>query len=376
MSTALAVLAIASASLLAAQRDSEALTPTRSDESLAWYDARLFPIENKGWTDSASPYDRLPAHAKGVVRDAVWDLSHNSSGIAFRFVTDAREISVRWTLSSDRYFFDTMPPSGASGLDLYARDRGTWRWAGLARPQRAGTNQERILKGIDRGMREYLMYLPLYNGVRELEIGVDLSAKVFAAPPIPGTQSAPIVFYGTSITQGASASRPGMSYPAILGRELDRPIVNLGFASNGTMDIEIARLMSQIDAVAYVIDCCPNMTSVMIEERAKPFVECLRSARPFTPIVLVEGIEQRNAWLLPRIAGDIRNNNAVLKKAYAALLRAGVEKVYYVLGGGLLGDCDSTTVDGIHPNDKGFVEYARELKPVIRRAIRTGRLRK
>lgn len=348
------------------QQAGEKLTPAQAGDGLAWCDLGPF-VEGRAWTDGATPFDRLPLRAEKLVRPAVWELSHQTSGLRVRFATDASEISARWTLLLDRIGLDHMPATGVSGLDLYARRKGAWEWVGLARPQNAGENQQRIIIRIPEGMHEYLLYLPLYNGVEKLEIGVNENAMV---TPLSPERAKPVVFYGTSITQGASASRPGMSYAAILGRRLERPIVNLGFSSNGTMDMEIAELLRSVDAAAFVIDCVANMTSETITERTRPFVTLLREAHPKTPIVLVEAAEQRNAWFLPHIEKGINDGNAALRREFEELKASGVKRVYYVRKQKLPEPIGDSAVDGIHTNDYGFMLHADALEPVLRRVLR------
>src|ERR1017187_7975974 len=137
--------------------------------------------------------------------------------------------------------------------------------------------------------REYLLYLPLYNGVEEVKIGVPPEAKFESALPRPAGLK-PIVFYGTSIVQGGCASRPGMAYPAILGRRLDRPQINLGFSGNAWSEPEVAQLLAELDPAAYVLDPLPNMKEEWVVPRLARFVEILRGAHPKTPIVLVENV--------------------------------------------------------------------------------------
>src|SRR5262249_38655970 len=159
----------------------------------------------------------------------------------------------------------------------------------------------------------FLLYLPLYNGVKSLKIGVPRGAKIDKAPARPAHQK-PIVVYGTSIVQGGCASRPGMVHTAILGRRFDWPVINLGFSGNGRMELEVAKLIAEIDAAAYVIDCLPNMGARGVAERTEPLVLALRKARPSTPIVLMEDRSVANADLLPGAARDTAAKRAALRK--------------------------------------------------------------
>ena len=306
----------------------------------------------------------FPPGLMGVVRDPVWNLSNHSAGLYLRFVTDSDEISFKWKVRSSTIGMNHMPATGVSGLDLYARDGARWRWVGLARPS-AQESKERVIVGVPAGLHEYSLYLPLYNGLDTVSLGVKPAAVVAKAPQ--GPKRAPIVFYGTSITQGGCASRPGMAHTSILGRRLNRPSINLGFSGNGTMDMEIADLMAELDAAVYVIDCVPNMTKQQVDERAQAFVERLRKARPATPIVLVESLETCNAWFLPGGHTSTEQRNASLKAAYTRLLAEGVTKLYYLDSTHAIRPETESAVDGIHPTDYGFVQYADGMEPLLRR---------
>ena len=176
------------------------------------------------------------------------------------------------------------------------------------------------------------------------------------------------MFYGTSITQGGCASRPGMVHTAILGRRLDRPVVNLGFSGNGTLDLDIAALLGELDAAVFVLDCLPNLNPMQVAERTEPFVKALRKAKPDTPILLVEDRSYANAAVLPAAAKRNADSRAAYKKAFDALV-AGDKNLHYLTGDKLIGDDGEGTVDGSHPTDLGFLRQAdafeAALKPIL-----------
>ncbi len=338
---------------------------TREGDERVWVDALTLGLEGQGFTNLAHPYDRLPADAEGVVRDAVWTLGHDSAGLALRFWTDATAISVRWTLRSEDLQMHHMPATGVSGIDLYGRGEDTWHWMGLSRP--TGVENESILaEGIEPGGREYLVYLPLYNGTNTVLIGVPAGSRILRLRQPPG---GPVVFYGTSITQGGCASRPGMAYPAILGRRLGVPAVNLGFSGNGQMEPEVIERIARIDASAFVLDCLPNMDPDMVIERVPAAVRVLRADHPGTPIILVESIQYQQSPLLPHWAGIAPAINAALRKAYEGLVAEEINGLWYVEGDGLLGDDGEATVDGVHPTDLGFLRMVDVLAPVLTEAL-------
>ena len=195
------------------------------------------------------------------MRKPVWNLTRDSTGLCVRFVTDSPTIEARWTLNKALLAMPHMPATGVSGLDLYAKaDDGKWRWLAVGQPKVSPTNSVRLVTGLPKGPREYLLYLPLYNGVSSVEIGIPKDRQIAKAEPRPEALRKPIVFYGTSITQGGCASRPGMVHTAILGRQLNRPVINLGFSGNGKMEPELADLLAELDPAVYVLDCLPNMT--------------------------------------------------------------------------------------------------------------------
>ena len=336
--------------------------------ALVWRDIVELGIENQGWKDAATPFDRLPARAEGVVRDPVWRLSQDSAGLCVRFVTDAPAISARWTLRDGGIAMDHMPATGVSGLDLYVKDAGTWHWTGLGRPS-AQTNEKQLAGGIPEGSHEFLLYLPLYNGVTSVELGVPEGHTVEPAPPYPPERARPIVIYGTSIVQGGCAARPGMAHTNILHRMLDRPVINLGFSGNGKMDPELGDLLAELDVAVYVIDCAPNLTPELIAERTEPLVETLRKARPDTPIVLVENIRYQAGAFLPAPRESYEKKNDALRAAYQRLIDKGVKGLTYVPCDDLLGDDCEATVDGTHPTDVGFLRMAITLDPFLRRVL-------
>ena len=333
-----------------------------------WYDAKDLTVEGKGWTDTEDFYDRLPARAKGVVPDAVWSLGKHSAGLCVCFETNAGKIAARWTVVNDSLAMPHMPATGVSGLDLYVNDNGVWRWIGNGRPTGKST-QAVLADGIPDGAHEYMIYLPLYNGTESLEIGVAPDAALSKAKPRAEGRNNPVIFYGTSITQGGCASRPGMAHTAILGRRLDCPVINLGFSGNGKMDPEVGALLAEVDAAVYVIDCAPNMPPEMITERTIPLVEMLRAARPDTPIVLVECISYQAGAFLPGARAGHEEKNTALRAEYERLVQKGVAGLDYVRGETLLGGDGEATVDGVHPTDLGFARIADALEPALRKAL-------
>jgi len=221
-----------------------------------FYGKEYFLIEGTIVEDhlKESPYDRLPISYKELVRTPVWNLSKSSAGISIRFWTNTSNLKVKWEVMND-FSMDHMPDTGIKGVDLYFKDNDEWQYINTGVP--VGFNNEyKLVENMDNELREYKVFLPLYDGIKNIEIGVD-SLSYVKKPK--SNEKKPIVFYGTSITQGACASRPGMAHTNIISRQLDRDVINFGFSGNGRMEESIANLISDSNPIFYVIECMPNM---------------------------------------------------------------------------------------------------------------------
>jgi len=195
----LALLWIAATGGAGAQPQAQPVAP-----AIRWADIRPLGVEGRGWDDTKHFYDRLPARAEGLVRKPVWDLSQNSAGLCVRFVTDATKIRARWAVTDPWLYLPNITAIGKSGLDLYVRTDQGWHWLAVGQPT-AQTNEVTLVENLIPGKREYLLYLPLYNGTKFVELGVPAGAVLEKAPPWGPGERKPIVFYGTSILQGLSA---------------------------------------------------------------------------------------------------------------------------------------------------------------------------
>jgi hypothetical protein len=312
-----------------------------------WYDGSLLLLEGKGWENTESYYDRLPASAKDKVPKPVWELSHHSAGMCLRFVTEAKSIKVRWTVRNANLAMPHMPATGVSGIDLYMRaDNSQWTFVQNGRPT-TKSNEASFRVTPD---RECLLYLPLYNGLESLKIGVPKDKGLLKPTESPGGRNKPIVIYGTSITQGGCASRPGMAFTAIIGRQLDVPVINLGFSGSGKMEPQMADLLAELDPAVYVLDCLWNMRPADVSERVGPFVKKLRSVRPNTPILLVEDCSVSNTT--PTEKGTI------CRRIYEDLKAEGITGLHFLPNRDMLGTDGDGTVDGCHPNDVGMLRQA------------------
>ncbi len=310
-------------------------------------------------------YARLPQKYASTVRPPVWSLSQNSTGITIRFRTDSPQIWARWELADFRNRAN-MTDIGASGLDLYCRVGSQWQYVNSGIP-RGEKTEATLITHLEPSMKEFILHLPLYESVVKLEIGVVDGSSIEAGSPFHEDEG-PILFYGTSITQGASASRPGMAYPSILSRKLDRETINLGFSGNGRFEQAVGEAICEADLGLIVIDCTPNSAPEVIRENALPLIHQLRKCHPHIPILLVESIRREYAHF--KLAADtifgtyayIDRQNHTLRKVYEEALDAGITDLHYLEGDYLIGDDHEGTVDGTHLTDLGMVRMAEHLE--------------
>ncbi len=240
---------------------------------------------------------------------------------------------------------------------------GAWRWLSVSKPTNKKTNAK-LIDGITAKPRDFAAYLPLYNGTESLKFGVPEGAMF---EPIEPRKEKSILFYGTSITHGACASRPGMPHPAILGRRLNKPVINLGFSGNGKMENEVGQFLCELDPAVYVIDCLPNMNGAEVAQRAEPLVRQLRQARSDTSILLVEDRTYANTPFIKTKQIRHQQSRGELRKAYDNLIADGFKQLGYLEGDTLLGDDRDDTTDGSHPNDLGFYRQANAMEPALRK---------
>lgn len=322
-------------------------------------------VHNQGWNEDGGNYYRLPLRARQKVRGEVWNLACQSAGLALCFRTVSKDIKVRYQVTGN-YSMPHMPATGVSGVSLYRLSE-----KGKAEVCAGGYSFADTITysfRVDRknGVSDvgiYELYLPLYNGVRWLEVGVLEGTELTF---IPVSCVKPIVVYGTSIVQGACASRPGMAWTNILSRSMEMPVVNLGFSGNGKLEKEVLDFINELDACAYVFDCMPNlpeMASGQVKGLVKNAVRQIRS-RHMAPVLLVEHAGCSNG-----VTNQMQYESCIIpnkgqKEAFEELKREGVENLFYLSRGDLGFDPDSW-VDYIHPSDWGMVQQEKAVRKIL-----------
>lgn len=326
-----------------------------------WIDGRDLPMEGRAYTDVKRFYDRLPASVETnkTINGGVWGQCHHTTGESFRFSTDAPWMRLQWSLIGSGLSMNHMPATGMSGIDVYTwtKEMG-WRYCATGRPVRQNDNELTVGVSKDQPVQ---INLPLYNGISSFKMGVPKGSKIAPLPPRANGVTKPVVFYGTSITHGGCASRPGMSFVNIAARKADVPIVNLGFSGSGRMEFDLAAVIARIDASCYVLDCLWNMSDELVKERFEPFTRELRRLRPDVPIICAEDCGTFRQTL--------SNKGAFVKSVVEKLQAEGWKQISFLPNTEqLLGDSEET-VDGCHPNDWGMMRmgegFARAIKKTL-----------
>ena len=336
---------------------------------IKWIDGKFLPIEGRAFDDVEHYYDRLPKNVTTNVNGGVRSMKHHTSGMLFRFRTDSKKLSFKWTPYESNLAMDHMPSTGVSGIDVYRFDKkaNAWRYVKTGRisdAKKGGSLSIRWTPG-----DACIVNLPLYNGVTCFELGIDPKAKIEALGPRKSGINKPVVFYGTSITHGGCCSRPGLAFVNWIGRDLDIPVVGLGFSGSGVMEFEMSEHLAKIDASCYVLDCLWNMClrekddpQRSLEGNYEKFIRNLRTKRPGVPIVMAEHCN---------VYGNARDErDDFVKKLYGKLLAEGWSNLVYLSNNRMYTGDYEGTVDGVHPNDLGMQSMAKAFGSAVRKALK------
>jgi len=328
----------------------------KTSRDIKYYGKNFFSLEGTLIPDSLKQnrYDRLPISYKEIVRKPVWDLSKSSAGMSIRFISNSKIISVKWTILNDLKM-NHMAETGIKGVDLYFKNKDNWQYLNTGRPDGI-KNESTLIDNMSEEMREFKIFLPLYDGVLNIEVGIDSNSVI--KKPLKNNKK-PIIFYGTSITQGGCASRPGMAHTNIISRKLDRDCINFGFSGNGRMEQPIAKLISESKPLFYVIECMPNMINAEnITNKTIPLVDAIRESNTEAPIILVDYFIPTTSVLDKKTENEIRGMNLALKTEYEKMISNGYNNILYIKSENAIGDDNEGTVDGVHFTDLGFIRYA------------------
>lgn len=304
-------------------------------------------------------YNDLPPNVK--------KLYTHSAGLFTTFRSNTSQIAIDWE-TADAKLGNNSTPIMSRGFDLYVKETDGWRFAGVARPDLTDAkSRATMVSNMENTEKEFLLYFPLYKELHSFQLRLDEGATFSPTVQQPRKK---VLIYGSSIVHGASASRPGLAYPAKISRNLDADIINLGVSGNARMELEVARMINDIqDVDLIVMDCVPNCSPEQVKERTFAFVQELRKAHPHTPILLIETITRQVGNYDQKWKKRLQEQNANFKAEYERLLAAGYQNLFYIPTDHLIGDDHEGTVDGTHPTDVGFERMVHIIQPEIERIL-------
>ena len=340
-------------------------------DGLVWYSPwnKPFRLEGLGW-DIPGTFRRMPVEHGGQLTQAVDELAWHTAGVKLRFRTNSRRISLRVKLRGV-HAMDHMTATGEAGFDAYIGDVGSMFYVGTARFNRALDSYQSTLCTFPTAERRTVtINFPLYKGVVEMEVGLDDGSRILA-PPAHAYKKA-IVIYGTSITQGGCATRPGMAYTNILSRRIDAPFINLGFSGSGRGEPGVARVIATLPPPAlFVMDYDANVRSFeKMRETLVPFIEIIRNRWPKTGILVVSRIIYASEAYKDDVRKQRLERRNYQRSVVNRLRRAGDTRIAFVDGGTLLGkDYGDCSVDGAHQTDLGFLRMANGLERPIKKLL-------
>ena len=282
-----------------------------------------------------------------------------STGLAVVFRTDSRTIRARWK-TGGYGLGHNMTAIARKGLDLYIERDGQWVYAGFGWPK--GDNHDSALvEYMDEGEKTCLVYLPLWDEVLSLELGIDGDSRIEA---VPNPFRHRIVVIGSSITHGTGLSRPGMAYPAQLERATGFEFVNLGASGLCKMEQFFAHVAAACEADAFLFDSFSNPSAQQIEERLEPFVATIRAAHPTTPLIFLQTEVRESRNFNDKIRKFEDDKRAASEAGMQRLLKQD-KNIYFLNPGMPLGDDHDATVDGVHPSDLGHGRILEVIRPQI-----------
>ena len=319
-------------------------------DDIVFYNADELPFRVYGVFKENGKYRRMPEEVAKRVNEGVNVLHTHTTGGRVRFVTDSEYVAIYAKISgveARAHFAMT----GLTGFDLYV---GNAYENTFIPPFDMSNGFEGIREFGNREMREITINFPLYSNVEELYIGLQEDAEVKEGKPYVNEK--PIVYYGSSITQGGCASRPGMSYQNIVSRVLNCDFVNLGFSGSARAEDAMIEYIKNLDMSVFVCDYDHNAPSTEhLEKTHQKMFKTVREAHPHIPVIIMPRPKHR-------LDEDEEARFAIIKKTYEEAKALGDKNVYLIDGKMLTELCgDEGTVDGIHPTDLGFVSIAKAL---------------
>ena len=326
-------------------------------EGLVFHNALEKPFEINGVFYEEDKYVRLPAETAKNVNEGVGTLFACTAGGRVRFRTDSPFVAINCKTNTE-FRMSHIPLNGSCGMDLFADN--TFVGTFFAYYFFKG-GYESILYPKNSGEYEVVINMPLYCGVSELFIGLKEGSTIKA--PTPYDDVPPIVYYGSSITQGGCASRPGNCYQHMIQREMNIDHINLGFSGAARAEENMINYLNSLDMSLFVMDYDHNAPSLeYLKSTHENLYRRIREAKPDLPILIISKPDMQGAEAYER-RDFIRAN-------YEKFVAEGDKNVYYIDGSTFFPEIGLCTVDGCHPSDLGFYFMAKKIGAEIKKILK------
>ncbi len=331
---------------------------------MVWFPIREEPFEFYGLYDpkNSRRFCRMPDDVAQKVSPKVAGLNYHTAGGRVRFSTDSPFIAIKTVQKFNHSAHMTHVME--NGFDLFSNKNGiaTFETAFIPGVQAAGGFEQLRPLSNSGKMTSYTLNFPLYGGAEEIYIGIMEGTHLSGGDKYIDVK--PVVYYGSSITQGGCATRPGNCYPAIISHKYNLDYMNLGFAGNCKAEIPMAEYLASLDMSIFVCDYDHNAPNVeYFSETHKRLYNIFRAKQPNTPYIM---ITKPDAW--EKNKKDVDARRAVVMQTFLDAKALGDKNIYFIDGISLFGsdNRDNCTVDGCHPNDLGFYRMAETIGIVIK----------
>ena len=340
-----------------------AVNTTIDKTDITWMDSSLSPFKVYGAV-TCNPYTRMPLDIAKNINDGIYWLSKNTAGIRIKFRTNSPYIAIHCERNNG-FKMPHMTDACQSGFDLYRiTENNEQHFISMFMPPvDCGKGYDSVvnLSGI---MTDYVINFPLYNDVDLLYIGVKEGSDF--EEPCGYANEKPVVFYGSSITQGGCASRPGNCYQNFLSRKLNMDYINLGFSGSGKAEDIMIDYLASLDMSVFVSDYDYNAPNAdHLRNTHYKMYKKIREKHPNIPYIILTKPDYH-------YYNSEDERRSVIIETYTKALAEGDKNVYFVDGSMLFADDEwqACTVDGCHPNDLGFYRFAKTLYPTLKIALK------
>lgn len=344
------------------------MTMSISAQNINYVDASILNVCGQTLKSKSNPFSRFDPSKYPLPNKHIEQMSKYSTGLYIMFSTDSKTIMAKWKWVK-RGLGNNMTPILQRGLDLYIEKDGKWMFVGVGRPSGDQTKCEstwKIAKNMPAGTKKCMLYLPAWCEVTDLQLGVDEGTSI---TPIESPYRYKVLTHGSSVTHGASASRPGMTYTARMSRYSGFDFVNFGFSGECKLQPEFAKIIAETEADAYMFDAFSNPTPKEIRERLEPFIKTITEAHPDKPFIFLQTHMREDTLFEEKWLSFNLERRATVRELMPQMVKK-YKNVYFLDAENITSDDYDGTIDGAHPSDLGFDKFIKTYLPRVKKILK------